>query len=717
MTLTIRGRLLVTLAVTTLGLLGLTWLFQRTTAHIEALERGVRRAEDTRAGFMAVTDVGFEVYSIVADAVINGHVHEAKAQWFKACDRIEAQFAGLGGGDALTEDEQARLGEARTRWQRFRAIVEGELFARLERSGRLDAELQAIDGRADDEKVAVHEAMTRASEGARREAEKLAQEAAEVRARGKVLTIVVALALLGAQALLLALGLYRVIMQQLRHAGIAAGNLAAGSLSTPMVTERKDEIGTVLEQLESVRRSVRAMADDVSALAGAAVEGRLSTRADATKHEGEYRQIVEGVNATLDAVIGPLQVSAQAIEGVAKGELPPPIEAAFRGDFSVLKDNVNTAVASVKALVEDAMGLSTAAIAGRLEARADATKHRGDYQRIVAGVNATLDGMTGPVREAMRVLQAMELGDLRQRIETPYAGQLEALRQAVNATSSRLQTTVGQVIVTSELLSQAAEQVRSTAQSLSSAATEQAATLEETASSTEELTASIAQNAQNASLTSEVAEHAAREATEGGAAVEHTVGAMRQIASKIGIIDDIAYQTNMLALNAAIEAARAGDHGRGFAVVAAEVRKLAERSQVAAQEIGRLAEGSVKEAEQAGARIGVVVPGIGKTAGLVQEIAAASKEQSDGVAQISTAMTQMNKTTQVNAAAAEELAATAEAMAGSTGKLGHLVAFFQVSTRTEPVVAAPSSERAAPKEATELPAPPPRPEHGSFVPF
>jgi len=175
-----------------------------------------------------------------------------------------------------------------------------------------------------------------------------------------------------------------------------------------------------------------------------------------------------------------------------------------------------------------------------------------------------------------------------------------------------------------------------------------------------------------------MATKAAKEAIEGGEAVQQTVEAMKEIASRIGIIDDIAYQTNMLALNAAIEAARAGDHGKGFAVVAAEVRKLAERSQVAAQEIGNLAVGSVKAAERAGELINTIVPGIGKTSDLVQEISAASIEQSSGTNQINTAMNQMNQITQQNASASEELAATAEEMTSQAEQLRELMSFFNI---------------------------------------
>jgi methyl-accepting chemotaxis protein len=272
-------------------------------------------------------------------------------------------------------------------------------------------------------------------------------------------------------------------------------------------------------------------------------------------------------------------------------------------------------------------------------------------------------------------------GDLTVRV-TPKS-ERDVLGNALATMREKLAQVIGEVNSSAGALSAAAAQVSSTAAAVSQGTSQQAASVEETTSSLEEMNASITQNAENSRQTEQMAVKGTKDAEESGKSVKETVNAMKSIAEKISIIEEISYQTNLLALNAAIEAARAGEHGKGFAVVATEVRKLAERSQTAAQEISGLATSSVKVAERSGELLAAMVPTIKKTAELVQEVAAASSEQSSGVGQINKAMSQVDQVTQRNASAAEELASTAEEMAAQSESLQQLMTFFKLDERNQ----------------------------------
>jgi methyl-accepting chemotaxis protein len=293
--------------------------------------------------------------------------------------------------------------------------------------------------------------------------------------------------------------------------------------------------------------------------------------------------------------------------------------------------------------------------------------------------------VTGPLLEAVRVSNRLAEGDLTVDITATSRDEAGRLLTAMQNMVAKLREIVGEVKGAAGNVAAGSQQLSSSAEEMSQGASEQAAAAEEASSSMEEMTSNIRQNADNAMQTEKIAVKSALAAREGGQAVEETVRAMKEIANKISIIEEIARQTNLLALNAAIEAARAGDHGKGFAVVASEVRKLAERSQKAAAEISELSGTSVEVAEKAGELLGRMVPDIQRTAELVQEINAASREQDLGAEQINKAIQQLDQVIQQNASASEEMASTAEELSSQSEQLQNTIAFFRMDGRDAPL--------------------------------
>ena len=311
-----------------------------------------------------------------------------------------------------------------------------------------------------------------------------------------------------------------------------------------------------------------------------------------------------------------------------------------------------------------------------------------------------------PLASLKGSMERLTAGDLDLTVEVRSNDEVGALGQSVGSMIRRLRDVVANVKTASNSVFEGSRQMSSAAEQLSQGTSEQAASAEQASSSVEEMNATIRQNADNALQTEKIAQKSASDALTSGSAVAQTVNAMKDIAGKISIIEEIARQTNLLALNAAIEAARAGEHGKGFAVVAAEVRKLAERSQSAAGEISQLSNSSVQIAEQAGAMLSKLVPDIQKTAELVREITAASKEQASGADQINSALQQLNRVVQQNAGSAEELSSTAEELSSQAEQLQSTISFFQVGhgegpamQRTAPALKKPLQTAHAKPEA------------------
>jgi len=389
--------------------------------------------------------------------------------------------------------------------------------------------------------------------------------------------------------------------------------------------------------IEALRQNLKDFEAQLLILIRAAADGQLDRRADASQFVGGWNNLVSGVNETVTNIVNPLMVTAEYVDRISKGDIPPAITTDYKGQYNIIKTNLNVLIAAMETVTKAAQE--------------------------IAGGNL--------------------LVDIKQRSEK------DELMKALAAMVAQVSDVVSEVKSAADNVAQGSMELSSGAETMSQGASEQAAAAEEASSSMEQMSSNIRQNADNAMQTEKIAVKSASDAIEGGKAVAQTVHAMKEIAGKINIIEEIARQTNMLALNAAIEAARAGEHGKGFAVVASEVRKLAERSQAAAGEISKLSVSSVDVAEKAGEMLAQLVPDIQKTAELVQEISAASKEQDTGASQINKAIQQLDQVIQQNAGAAEEMSSTAEELSSQAEQLQSTIAFFKVKESAAAAKSAP----------------------------
>jgi methyl-accepting chemotaxis protein len=429
--------------------------------------------------------------------------------------------------------------------------------------------------------------------------------------------------------------------------------------------------------IRSLTRQLGGEPSYVAEIAGKVAQGDLSV--DVAIRANDSSSALFGMKTMVDRLKQVIAGQRAVVEAANRGNFSSRVElVGLQGFQKEMGEGLNTLVTTTGASINDVVRVMGAMSQGDLS-QSITQAYEGSFGEMKTYVNNTADQLNQVIEEVGLVMGGVAEGDLTRTIDGDYKGSFVEIKTHVNNTIVKLSSVVTEVNSGAEALAGASEEVSATAQSLSQASSEQAASVEETSASIEQMTASISQNTDNAKITDGMAAKASVEATEGGEAVKATVVAMKQIAQKIGIIDDIAYQTNLLALNAAIEAARAGEHGKGFAVVAAEVRKLAERSQIAAQEIGTVASSSVELAERAGKLLDQIVPNIRKTSDLVQEITAASEEQSSGVGQINSAVTQLSQTTQQNASSSEELAATAEEMSSQAEQLQQTMSFFKLS--------------------------------------
>ena len=381
------------------------------------------------------------------------------------------------------------------------------------------------------------------------------------------------------------------------------------------------------------------------------------------------------------SVTEPLAEAVAVADRLAQGDMTVKVEAKAADEVGKLLRSMQQMVA----YLGEMSGTADAIARGDLSITVTPRSERDTFGNAFAN-------MTKYLRDMGAVADQMSEGNLTVQV-TPRSAD-DSFANAFVSMIGTLSRVIGDMRSGAAAITSASQQLTASAQSLSEGANDEAASVEETTSSLEEINSSIARNATSSREMEQMALKGVKDADESGKAIQQMVAVMKTISDKVSIIEEIANQTNLLALNAAIEAARAGEHGRGFNVVATEVRKLAERSQIAAKEITRLTGSSQEVAEASGALLSELVPSIRKTANIVQTVAAASAEQASGIEQVTRALGQVDEITQRNAAAAEQLAAMAEEMSAQADTLQRQVSFFSVKNEPVPVPAyRPTSTR------------------------
>jgi methyl-accepting chemotaxis protein len=492
--------------------------------------------------------------------------------------------------------------------------------------------------------------------------------------------------------------------------------ISAGRIDELIAHTYKGDHEKMKQAVNNVGSVLQSLHKELDRLTDASKEGQLSDRGKPEQFQGAYAEIIRGVNAMLDAILLPIGEGNRILAQISSGKIDEVITQTYKGDHEKMKLAVNRVAEVMQVLEKMLLRLTRAAQEGQLSERGQPDQLQGAYADIIRGVNGLLDAVIGPLNFSAGYVDRISKGDMPPLITDNYNGDFnkiknnlnvliaamneitagaeqvangnltvvlkerspeDKLMQALSAMVAGLTQTVGEIRTIAGEVAAASQSISTASVQVSKGASSQAAAAEEASSSMEEMVSNIKQNADNAQQTDKIANKSAKDAQESGKSVLEAVAAMKEIANKISIIEEIARQTNLLALNAAIEAARAGEHGKGFAVVAAEVRKLAERSQKAAGEINQLSGSTLRVSEKSGEMLDKLVPDIQRTAELVQEISAASKEQDTGAEQINKALQQLEQVIQQNASAAEEMASTTEELTGQSEQLVSALSFFR----------------------------------------
>ncbi|MFN7784489.1 MAG: methyl-accepting chemotaxis protein [Lysobacterales bacterium] len=582
-------------------------------------------------------------------------------------------------GTVLTDPDSATIGKA------FASSYAAELLPRIQS----DQTFEVTDDNSAQVYVPIRvgDAAGRFVLGAELPMEELLAGARAVGATVFWVALVMSILVVGATVALLR----RLVGKPLATTVGSVEALAAGRFDASIDRSRADEIGRLNDALLQMRGALQGFMTEQTEMSQKHAAGQLDHRIDTARYPGAFGAMAAGVNSLAEEHIGTSQKIVDVVQSYSRGDLAPRMP-----ELPGEKRRITAAVEGVRekllAIRDEILRLSHGAAAGEFDLRGDAQRFEFAFREMVDALNQLMANADDGLDRTCRVLAAVADGDLSRSIEGRSQGRFAQLQSATNATVARLREIVGEIQSAAGAINSAAGEIASGNADLSARTEQQAASLEETAASMEELTSTVRGNAENARSANQLAIGAGDVAERGGEVVRQVVTTMgeinaqsRKIEDIIGVIDGIAFQTNILALNAAVEAARAGEQGRGFAVVAGEVRTLAQRSAAAAREIKGLISETVQKVgsgsqlvDSAGATMAEILSAVKRVSEIMGEISAASAEQTAGIEQVSNTVTHMDETTQQNAALVEEATAAARAMEDQAARLAENVARFRL---------------------------------------